>query len=716
MADAWTFSGESARVGALPGPVTLVEGSSFCLSDGAGDIHPHTPHGLFFLDTRFLSRFELRLDGQPVEGLGVSVDDPFAAVFFGRTHPPPGRTDGAVVWFRRRWVGTGLREEIELQNYAEDRRTVTVDLLVDADFADLFAVKESRVRRRGAYHSEVGDDFIAFSHHRESRVKSVRIDLSEAADTDSSSASWTVDLGPGARWTVCIGVSGGVDGQSLTPRFSCGAEPGRAAPEERLASWRRRVPVVDSDDPRLPRAVRRASEDLGALRIFDPDHPETPVIAAGAPWFMTLFGRDSLLTAWMALVLDPDLARGVLETLARLQGTKVDDRTEEQPGRILHEVRFSSTGSMALGDGDIYYGTADATPLFVMLLGELRRWGLNEDIVSRLLPHADRALQWITDYGDRDGDGYVEYERLTPKGLANQGWKDSWDGIRYADGRVAHAPIALCEVQGYVYAAFVARAHFADEAGDQATSDHYRARARALKERFNRDFWLPDREWFAVGLDGDKNPIDSLTSNIGHCLWTGIVDEDKAEAVTHRLLTEPMFGGWGVRTLAADTPGFNPVSYHCGSVWPHDNAICAAGLMRYGFADAANRVMSALLDVSTAFDGRLPELFAGVARSRLQTPAPYPTSCVPQAWAAASPLLFLRTMLRLDPWVPHGTVHVAPVLPDGVHRLRVEGIPLSGARVTIEVNGDEVTVTGLPDGLELVREARTPLVAEHWSE
>ncbi len=710
MADAWTFAGESARVDAGPRPVTLVEGSSFCLSQGSGDLLAGTTDGLYFLDIRFLSQFELRADGRPVEGLGVSVDDPFAAVFFGRVRAGAGE----LVVFRRRFVGSGLREEIELQNYGATRREVTLQLVADADFADVFSVKEARAERAGTYSSEASADGIRLTHRHEGRSRAVRVSFSEPADTGSGSAMWSVRLDPGERWSVCVGVAGEADGAAVAPRFLCGEDPAAAAPEQRLATWRRHVPVIDTDDDRLRRSIHRAAEDLGALRIFDPEHPETPVIAAGAPWFMTLFGRDSLLAAWMTLIVDADLARGVLETLARLQGTKVDEATEEQPGRILHEVRFNAAGSMTLGGGDVYYGTADATPLFVMLLGELRRWGLNEDVVSRLLPHADRALDWIAEYGDRDGDGYVEYQRLNPKGLANQGWKDSADAIRHADGRIARAPIALCEVQGYVYSAYIARAHFADEAGDARTSQAYRARAAALKERFNRDFWLPDRGWFAVGLDADKRPIDSLASNMGHCLWTGIVDEDKAAAVAEHLLSPPMFTGWGVRTLAEGTPGFSPVSYHCGSVWPHDNAICAAGLMRYGLSDAALRLVSGLLDAAEAFDGRLPELFAGVDRARLGAPAPYPTSCIPQAWAAASPLLFLRTMLRFDPWVPHGTLNVAPVLPASVRRLRVEGIPLAGARVAVDIDGAAVSVTGLPDDIRLVGEARPPVVADRW--
>ena len=296
----------------------------------------------------------------------------------------------------------------------------------------------------------------------------------------------------------------------MAPRYRCGQPVERATPAERLARWRSKVPQVQSDDDELKRALDRSAEDLGALRIFDPDYPERVVVAAGAPWFMTVFGRDSLITSWMALIVDPDLALGVLQTLARFQGKEIDPRTDEQPGRILHEMRFGEAASLSLGGGSIYYGTADATPLFVMLLGELRRWGLAPEAVDSLLPNAERALEWIDTFGDADGDGYVEYKRATDRGLANQGWKDSWDAIRYADGTVANAPIALCEVQAYVYSAYLARAHFAHEAGDEATYSRFRLKATRLKEAFNRDFWLDEQGWFAVGLDPDKRPIGLL--------------------------------------------------------------------------------------------------------------------------------------------------------------------------------------------------------------
>jgi glycogen debranching enzyme len=372
-------------------------------------------------------------------------------------------------------------------------------------------------------------------------------------------------------------------------------------------------------------------------------------------------------------------------------------------------MRFGEASSLSLGGGAIYYGTADATPLFVMLLGELRRWGLAREAVDELLPHADRAIEWIEQFGDRDGDGYVEYQRTSDRGLRNQGWKDSGDGIVFADGRPAEPPIALAEVQGYVYGAYLARAFFAAEQGDSVLSAELRAKAAELKANFNRDFWLEDKGWVALGLDRDKKPIDALASNMGHCLWTGILDADKADAVAKKLLSPDLFSGWGIRTLAGSMASYNPISYHRGSVWPHDNAIVAAGLMRYGCVREAQRVIMAQLDVALAQNGRLPELFSGLDRLELPMVVSYPTSCSPQAWAAASPLLMLRTLLRLDPWVPRGKVWLHPSLPEQIGRLHVGGIPLAGARVSVSVEGDDVSVDGLPEGLELVDAPRHPL-------
>jgi glycogen debranching enzyme len=710
MAEPWTHAGEVARLGAPDGSVTLVEGASFCLSGGNGDVRPGAADGLFLLDTRFLSRLELRVDGAPLEALGVALEEPFSATFFGRAAPLAGAADSSLVVFRTRHVGGGLLEDVELRNYAPEARTVVVELDLDVDFADLFDVKEGRTSPRGRRKLELGETTLRFGSELDGRTKVAAVSFDRELPRGGL-ARWEVDLAPKERWSLRFDVVAAVDGVELEARYRLGLPVESAMPARQLSAWRAAVPVVSTDHTGLATAVHRAAEDLGALRLFDPDFPDRAVVAAGAPWFMTVFGRDSLLTAYMALVVDPALARGVLETLARFQGERVDPATEEEPGRILHEMRFGGAVSSSLAGASVYYGTVDATPLFVLLLGELRRWGLAGDVVDALLPHADRALEWVEAYGDRDRDGYVEYERATPRGLANQGWKDSWDGVRYADGRVPEGPIALCEVQGYVYAAFLARAYFAEERGDDEVVHRWRSKAAALKEAFNRDFWLEDRGWFAMGLDGDKRPIDSLASNMGHCLWTGLVDEDKAASVAAHLLSEEMFSGWGVRTMATSMAAYNPVSYHCGSVWPHDNAIVAAGLMRYGFVDEATRIIEGLLAAAATSGGRLPELFSGLSRDELAVPAAYPTSCVPQAWAAATPLLFLRLLLRLDPWVPHGRVWLAPALPPSVRRLRVERIPIGDDRMDVDVVDGAVRVEGLGPEVELVQSPRRPLTA-----
>jgi glycogen debranching enzyme len=707
MASPWQPSLAAASLTRTSGDVSLVEGPTFCISNPSGDILPGLPQGLFVLDTRVVSQWELRIDGKPLEPLAVDAGAPFSATFVARSgHRGTGEPD--LVVLRHRDIGSGLRERIEVVHHGLASATVALELACTADFAGIFTVKEGRETAGGRYSHEHDDRSIHLGHMTERGTIDATIRFSEPAEARPGGATWNPTLAPGERWELCVEVQVAQDGTAVEPLFRCGQADAPAVPEERLASWRARLPLVNTNSRRLAGTVARSSEDLGALRIFDPDHPDTPVVAAGAPWFMTLFGRDSLLTSWMTLPADPSLTCGVLETLARMQGTEVNRDSEEEPGKILHEVRTGGADRSAFGGPTVYYGSIDATPLFVMLLGEARRWGLPDPLVERMLPHADRALEWIEQFGDLDGDGYVEYARQSDHGLDNQGWKDSWDAVRWADGRLATPPIALCEVQGYTYAAYLARAHFAEEAGDTATFERYRAKAVDLRRRFNEDFWLEEQGTFALGLDRDKRPIDAVTSNPGHCLWTGIADPERAAAVADRLLGPDLFTGWGIRTLGTGMAAYNPVSYHNGSVWPHDNALCAAGLMRYGFVDHAHRVIEGQLAVAAAQQQRLPELFAGFARDEVGVPAAYPASCSPQAWAAGAPLLWLRTMARLDPNVPGGEVHLAPELPRSIRRLRVEDIELGACRLTVSVDdrGTEVEVSG---PLAVIQSPRQPL-------
>jgi len=711
--DPWTFAGEPPPLaGSGGGVVTLVEGSSFCISGPDGDIRRDAPHGLFYRDMRFLSRLQLRVNGAEPEALASAPIDPFSARFVARSRPRSGRGDSTLMVFRSRYVGRGMRENIVVRNFGEEPAFCSLELSVEADFANLFEVKEGAVTLTGDASAEAVDGALVYRFRKGNVRRGARISCTPKPQVVGNTMVYEVIVPARGEWQTCLQVTASIDGDDVEPRYQCGEPVERATPVERLRKWRRDVPFLATEDEELRLVVNRSLEDLGALRIFDPAHPSRAVVAAGAPWFMTLFGRDSIITSWMALLVDPDLALGTLQTLSLFQGVKVDPLTEEEPGRILHEMRFGDASSLGLEGGQVYYGSADATPLFVMLLGELRRWGLAREAVDQLLPHADAAMQWIVEYGDRDGDGYIEYQRASDRGLVNQAWKDSFDGIRFANGDLPKAPIAVCEVQGYAYGAYLARAHFADELGEAEVAAAWRQRAIDLKRRFNEDFWLDDRGWFAMGLDAEKRPIDALASNMGHCLWTGIVDEDKAAIVGERLLSPEMFSGWGVRTLATTMTGYNPISYHCGSVWPHDNAIIAAGLMRYGMEKQAQQIIEALFQGAATQRGRLPELFSGLDRSEFPSMVSYPTSCSPQAWAAGSPLLCLRTLLRFDPWVPHGKVWLAPLLPAGLGPLQVQRIPLAGRRITISVEADgSCSVEGLPGEIELVTEPRHPLTA-----
>jgi glycogen debranching enzyme len=702
MSEPWSSGESPPSQGASCSPVTLIEGSTFCISEPGGDIVPDRAHGLFVRDTRMLSRWELRVDDIEPQPLTVQHDEPFAATFLARMPPRAGSADSTVLVLRRRYVGDGMREDLTLRNTSAKPRRCTLALAAEADFADLFEVK-GRSRPRTVASAATADSALVITSGRRERRQELRITGDENPSVADGVMSWRLLVPAHGERTVSVEVVPVDDGVAMKLRHPRGHAIDRTLPARRLRKWRRRGPQVRTPDRNLAEVLDTSVADLGALRIFDPERPRWPVVAAGAPWFMALFGRDSLLTAWMLLPWDPGLALGTLRTLAVWQGTEIDPASEEEPGKILHEVRFGPAASFALGGRSAYFGSVDATPLFVMLLGELQRWGGKENAVTALLPHADRALEWIETYGDADGDGFVEYSRKTSRGLVNQGWKDSWDGINFADGSIASAPIALAEVQGYTYAAYRARADLALHAGDHNGAARWRKKAKQLKRDFNEQFWIADKGWYAVGLDADKRPIDALASNIGHCLWTGIVDKERAASVARQLMSAEMFSGWGIRTLASSMAAYNPMSYHNGSVWPHDNAICAAGLMRYGFVEQAQRVTLAIVEASRTFGYRLPELFCGFDRAEFSIPVPYPTSCSPQAWAAAAPLLLLYSLLRFTPEVSGGQVWCAPVIPDQYLPLRVSGLRVGKSRLAVEVGAGEWEITGLePVSIEVI--------------
>ncbi|MEU8381315.1 glycogen debranching N-terminal domain-containing protein [Streptosporangium sp. NPDC048865] len=699
--DGWTFEGQPGALGDTT--VTLVEGGSFCVCARNGDILTGGAQGVYHADTRILSRWELRVDELPVEALRVLPAEPYHAMFLGRAAPRPGRAESSLLVIRDRYVGGGLREDLTLRNLGGEPAGCAVGIHAASDVADLFEVKAGRIRHVTDVETTAdGTGLLIFSA---CRSRGTRVVAEPAPSAVPGVLVFRVVVPARGEWTVSLQANPILEGEESPAWFSTRRPLDHAEPARRRADWERLGPVVVTSDRVLARVLERSREDLGALRLFEAGEPgEPPTIAAGAPWFMTLFGRDSLLTSWMALQMDQCLALGTLRRLAGLQGTVDDPLTEEEPGKILHELRFGTLTGASPHAGHAYYGSVDSTPLFVMVMGELRRWGVHEEAVEELMPNVDAALGWI----HRSADPFLSYRRKTDHGLVNQGWKDSFDGVNFADGAIARPPIALAEVQGYVYAAYVARARFAHEAGDDALEERWTARAERVRDAFNERFWLPDRGYYAIALDGAGRAVDSLASNMGHCLWTGIVDEDRAPLVAERLLSPEMFTGYGVRTLATTMGAYNPMSYHNGSVWPHDNALAAAGLMRYGFTDGAQRIAFGLLDAAEAFGWRLPELFCGFDRAEFARPVPYPTSCSPQAWAAASPIQLVRSLLRFEPCVPYGRVWLDPVDLEG---LRIQGLPLAGSRVTIEVGPDGAAVTGLPEGVALADEPRGPLAA-----
>jgi glycogen debranching enzyme len=665
----------------MPEPtVSILDGSTFAVSDRRGDIdaRPDQAQGFFFRDTRHLSRWRLIVNGVVPDVLSTDNLEYYFAQFF--LAPPTGTIyeNPYLSVIRRRWIGEGLVERIEVLNHGREPYDLDLALLADADFADLFEVKD-QLPKKGERYRRIEGNTLVLGYRREDFVRETRISA-DGAELGEEGLRFRARIAPKGRWEAKL---------ELLPVTSEGAQApgprGRGARPSLRASfkeWLEAAPRIAADPPAVVNAYRRSVIDLAALRFYPADgaeHSASPVPegasvpAAGLPWFMALFGRDSLLTSYQALPFLPELARTSLQVLAATQGKTVDGFRDEEPGKILHELRFGELTRFHERPQSPYYGASDTTPLFLVLLDEYERWSGDAELVRRLEAPARAALDWIDRYGDRDRDGYVEYQRAEETGLENQCWKDSWNSILFQDGTVAPSPRATCEIQGYVYdgkvrAARLARAFWDDE----ALADRLEAEAAELKRRFNRDFWMPSRDYFAVALDGQKRQVDSLTSNPGHLLWSGIVDEDKVEPVVRQLMGPKLFSGWGIRTMAEGEGGYNPIEYHNGTVWPHDTAIIAAGLARCGRREEAATLCAALFAAALHFRFRLPEVFAGYDRAATAFPVEYPTASSPQAWAAGAPLLAIHTLLGLEPVGDH--LAVEPVLPKVIRRLEVKGV------------------------------------------
>ena len=655
--------------------IRILDGSTFVVSDRRGDIDPapDQPHGFFFRDTRFLSRWILRLDGRDLDVLSTDDIEYFSAQFF--LYPPTGTIyeNADLSLIRQRSVGDGFHEDVIVLNHAASSVQLGFSVEADADFADLFEVKDAQ-KKVGELYREVRDGSLVLGYRRGDFVRETAVSSADAAMTDRG-LSFSVEIPGHGEWRTCIDVMPLADAVAREKHGHGSLHQPIPNMKLGLDQWIRQAPELESSWDKLGHIYWRSLVDLAALRFYPDILPEASVPAAGLPWFMALFGRDSVIASYQALPFAPELAKTSLRVLAARQGSDVDDFRDEEPGKILHELRVGELTHFGERPHSPYYGTIDATPLWLVLLDETHRWTGDDELVRDLEPNARAALAWIDDYGDLDGDGFVEYQRRNVEsGLENMCWKDSWNSILFADGTNSKLPRATCEVQGYVYDAKQRCARLARAVwNDPALAERLEREAAELKARFNAAFWLPGREFFALALDGDKRQVDSLTSNIGHLLWSGIVDDDKADAVARHLLSDHMFSGWGVRTMGADEGGYNPIEYHNGTVWPHDNSFIAAGLRRYGHGEGAARIAYAILEASTFFDWRLPEAFAGYPRSLTKFPVEYPTASSPQAWATGAPLLLLRSILGLE---PEGDRLVsAPALPPQIESLSLRRIP-----------------------------------------
>lgn len=671
--------------------VRILDGNTFVVSAESGDIEatPTEPTGLFSLDTRFLSTWVLTVNGERLNPLSYDDLQYYEARFFLVPGAATHYVDAKLSVIRERAVGGSFRETLTILNHDENPVELEVRMAAAADFADLFEIKDDQLNKKGELYTEAESDRLRLGYRRGNFRRETTITSSVPARFDQGGFAYTIDLAANEQWVAEIDVRTltlGPSGRDLRRGLRAHGDE-RLALEQDLKEWIANAPKVNSEREDLTATYHRCLVDLAALRFVPFSLGGAALPAAGLPWFMTMFGRDSILTCLQVLPFTPELSKTTLQILAALQGTRFDDFREEDPGRILHEMRYGETAAFEEQPHSPYYGSVDATPLFIVLLDEYERWSGDADLVRALQVECRAALKWIDSCADLVGNGYIWYERRnTDTGLENQCWKDSWDSISYRDGTLPPFPRATCEVQGYAYDAKVRAARLAREFWDDpAYAEQLEREAADLKERFNREWWVEDGEYYALALDPDGRQCDVLSSNLGHLLWSGIVDDERAPRIAEHLVGPRLFSGWGVRTLARGEARYNPIGYHNGTIWPFDNSFVAWGLRKYGFAEEAATVANGILDAARYFDGRLPEAFGGYPRELTKFPVEYPTACTPQAWSTGAPLLLLRTMLGLEPHQGH--LVVEPRLPAGMGRIEVLDIPGRWGRVDAFARG-----------------------------
>jgi glycogen debranching enzyme len=668
-----------------PQKLVLNQGAGFAVTEQDGQINWPTDKGVYYSDTRMISSWRVYADGEEWDLLNSGNIAFFAAQIFlanRQVMTEAGEIAAGSLGLKiGRSLEGGMHEDLDLVNHGPTEAQFNLEIAVRSDFADLFEVKSNAIVRRGRVttrwskaRQSLTTSYVNRDFHRRLTIQVRNADA--PAVYANGRLSFDVALKPGATWHACL-LYAFSDGKTKKAAPSACIDHCLQSPSaQRVADWQAKSLTIHTSNQEVYRFYRQSLEDMGALRLplEGTDHLEFAP-AAGIPWFVGLFGRDSLIVSLQNAMVYPDFPRGALEVLGRWQAHRRDDYRDAEPGKIMHELRTGELAHFKLIPHTPYYGTADATPLYLIVLHNAWRSTGDTDLLDRHMATAERCLEWIDKYGDRDGDGFQEYQTRSSAGYENQGWKDSGEALVYPDGSLVKGPKALCELQGYVYDAWRRMAEIYDALGKPQRARGLRTRAANLYRRFNDTFWDEESGFYAFCLDGEKKPVLSVASNPGHCLWSGIVPRDRAARVVKRLMAEDMSTGWGIRTLSSKHPAFNPHSYQNGSVWPHDNGIIALGFRRYGFTEEAATIARDISRAASYFQQhRMPELYAGLQRQPTNFPVQYLGANVPQAWAAGSCFSLLQAILGFQPDAPAGKLYLDPDLPDWMPDLRLSNL------------------------------------------
>jgi glycogen debranching enzyme len=704
-----------------PPVLTINHSSTFMVTDLNGAIAADSEQGVFASDTRFVSYYGIFANGQPWVRLASAVTASHSAsiTLTNPTFPTEAGEirQGTLALVIARAVSEGIHEDLDVTNYGLVAVQFNLEIALRSDFADLFEVKSHEFVRRGhivtAWAEKAGELRTFYSHRDFQRQFVYRVAQTASRPAYANGRiSFAIELGPGATWHACAEYVLTHGARTRTPARNSHDEYASPEFDQLQREWLTQATALTSTNEDVYRLFRQSTEDMGALRLYDHDCAHDVWLpAAGVPWFVTIFGRDSLIASLQNMLINPTFARGTLKKLAEFQATTQDDWRDAEPGKILHEIRFGELAHFHRIPHTPYYGTADATPLYLVALHEAWKWLGDASILHDYRDVALRCLEWIDHHGDLDGDGFQEYRTRSPKGYENMGWKDAPDAVVYPDGSQVRQPKALCELQGYVFDARMRMAEVFEALGEPGRATTLRRQAAALQLKFEEHFWCEDLGCYAYALDPDKQPVRTIASNAGHLLWSGIARPDRAAKVVQRLLEPAMWSGWGIRTLSAHNPACNPISYQRGSVWPHDNGLIALGFKRYGFGDEAARIARDISEAASYFVGyRLPELYAGVERRPRTFPVQYLGANVPQAWAAGSVFHLIQAILGIRADAPTEQLSVDPQLPKWLPDVTLRGLAVGKARLDLRVwRDDEQTRWDAS-----VREGKLEVRQERW--